>query len=191
MQDFIKVVDYYLFIFINSKWVNPVFDVVFPAIRDKYFWAPLYIFLLFFFIINFKKKGYYLIILLILTIFVADQLSSSVLKPLIHRLRPCNDSYLHNYIRLLVSSSSSFSFPSSHASNHFAIAFFLIKIFSARFKWVFPVSLVWAAAISYAQVYVGLHFPLDIIAGAVLGAVIGISMGMFTNRFLKLNVDSL
>lgn len=186
MPDFIQSFDYYFFTRINSQWVSPFLDNIFIAIRNKYFWAPLYIFLVFFLLSNFRKKGFYLILFLILTVLISDQLSSTVIKPLVHRLRPCNDMFLVHQIRVLIGCSSSFSFPSSHATNHFAVALFLINILSRKYIWFIPLALSWAFAISYAQVYVGLHFPFDILCGAVLGALIGYYTGEFSKRILKL-----
>jgi len=187
MWNFFKIIDYYLFQLINFEWSNPLFDFVMPMLRNKYFWSPFYVFLILFFIMNFKKKGIYLIIMLILTVFIADQLSSSIIKPLVHRSRPCMDLYLVDHINRLVGCSASFSFPSSHATNHFAIAFFLIHLFYSRFKWVAPLLIFWAFSISFAQVYVGLHFPSDITVGAILGSLIGYYVAGFSKRWLNLD----
>jgi undecaprenyl-diphosphatase len=66
-----------------------------------------------------------------------------------------------------------YSFPSSHASDHFAITVFLIIVFYRRYKWILPVGLLWAATISFAQVYVGVHYPFDVTAGAIYGTLVG------------------
>ena len=124
----------------------------------------------------------------ILLIFVSDQISSHVIKPFVGRLRPCNEILIKDYVRLLANCSSGFSFPSSHATNHFALAFFLIVLFNKRYKWVFPVLFFWAFAISYSQVYVGVHYPLDILTGGFLGTIIGITFGMIPKNHLNLEI---
>lgn len=110
---------------------------------------------------------------LILTVVLADQISSSVIKPFFNRLRPCNDPDLIETVRLLVNCGGGKSFTSSHATNHFAVATFLGCISSAYNRVIAGLLLLWAAAISYGQVYVGVHFPIDIIFGAVLGIFLG------------------
>ncbi|MEA3495790.1 MAG: phosphatase PAP2 family protein [Bacteroidota bacterium] len=188
MLEHILEFDFKLFQLINIYWTNSVFDSVLPFLRNKYFWTPFYIFLFSYFIINFKKKGLLLILIIILLIFVSDQLSSHVIKPFVGRLRPCNEILIKDYVRLLANCSSGFSFPSSHATNHFALAFFLIVLFNKRYKWVFPVLFFWAFAISYSQVYVGVHYPLDILTGGFLGTIIGITFGMIPKNHLNLEI---
>ena len=89
---------------------------------------------------------------------------------------PCFDREMHRYIRSINNCGGLYSFPSSHAANHFGMAVFwywsILKITRKKWKWLW----VWASAICYAQVYVGLHFPSDIAAGALLGMGIGIFM---------------
>jgi membrane-associated phospholipid phosphatase len=76
-----------------------------------------------------------------------------------------------------------YSFPSTHATDHFALATFLCLIFYRRWKWVGIAALIWAAIICFAQVYVGVHFPVDVTAGALYGALVG---WLFVLGFRKL-----
>ena len=112
-----------------------------------------------------------------ITVLLTDQIASNIIKPAVHRLRPCNDPIMLPHIHLMVDCGTGFSFVSSHASNHFGIAVFLILILRKRFSWITPVALFWATLICFAQVYVGLHYPFDIIGGALLGVMIGIITG--------------
>lgn len=169
--------DVSVFNLINQQWVNPIFDAVLPIARDKYFWAPLYLFLVVFFIHNFKWKGLWVVLFVLATFAISDSLSSHIIKPWIGRLRPCNDPALFDQVRLLVGCGSGFSFTSSHATNHFAISFFFISLLYYRFKWIIPVGIFWAGMVSYAQIYVGVHYPVDILCGTLLGSVIGLWMG--------------
>jgi membrane-associated phospholipid phosphatase len=162
-----------LFHFINSGLSNPFFDAVMPVLRNKYTWMPLYMFLLSFLLINFKKKGLFIVLALALIIGAADSTSSHVIKKSVKRLRPCKVIEKPADLHLLVPCGSGYSFPSSHAANHFAIAVFLGLVFGKIFRWVRWPLLLWAAGISLAQVYVGLHFPLDVTAGALLGSLLG------------------
>jgi len=175
--------DYKLFYLINNLFTNNVFDFIMPLIRNKYFWVPFYVFLFSFFIINCKNQSLVIISFLLITVIIADQMSSHILKPWVERLRPCNDPDIQDSVRLLVNCKGSFSFPSSHATNHFAIAFYLITLLGRKFKPMIPVLILWAFTIGYAQIYVGLHYPLDIIAGACLGILIGVIIGRLPKKY--------
>src|SRR5690606_19825850 len=95
----------------------------------------------------------------------------------VERLRPCNDIELREDIIVRVRCGSGYSFTSSHATNHFAMAVMLTFLFYRRWKHVLWLSLFWAAAISFSQIYVGVHYPGDILVGALLGSTIGVING--------------
>src|SRR5690606_32660371 len=116
---------------------------------------------------------WFLIVSLLMTFGIADYTSSSILKPTFERLRPCNDPSIHSEVNTLIACGSGFSLPSSHATNHFAIAFFLITVFYCKWKPIAPLAFLWAATVSFAQVYSGVHYPADILLGAILGTCIG------------------
>ena len=108
-----------------------------------------------------------------MTFAVADFTSSSIIKKEVMRIRPCNDITFKDQVKLRVRCGSGYSFPSSHATNHFALGMFLLVVFRKRWKPIVWLSLGWAASISFAQIYVGVHYPIDILAGATLGSIIG------------------
>lgn len=177
------------FITVNSGTANPVLDVLMPLLRYPLTWVPVYVFLAAFLIYNFREKGLLLIAGALLTFLISDQLSAHVLKFLFMRPRPCNDPVMAGYVRLLVPCGSGYSLPSSHATNHFALSLFLITALSSRLKWILPFGLLWAATVSYAQVYVGLHFPIDVIFGGLLGGLIGIFVATLTRKAFSLDFD--
>ena len=177
MTELLHKIDLYLFYQINYSLTHPALDTILPFIRNKYFWAPLYMFITSFLVINYKRKGLWVIVFMLLTILLCDQLSSSVIKPIVGRLRPCNTEGLQDMINLLVNCGSGKSFPSSHATNHFGFAVFTGGFFFRTKKWVIYILLLWAAAVSYAQIYVGVHYPVDVLAGALLGTGIGLFTG--------------
>jgi len=179
MFDSLLELDYQLFFLINGAWTNSFFDWVLPLFRNKYFWAPLYLFLIAFFVVNYKRRGLVIILLMILTVTLSDQISSSIIKPIFQRIRPCNETSIADLVRNIVRCGSGYSFTSSHAANHFGLGVFLIILFYRKYKWILPLGICWAASISYAQVYVGVHYPLDILMGAFLGSVIGFLTGFF------------
>lgn len=186
MLDQLLQFDHQMFLGINQGLANPLFDAIMPLLRNKYFWSPLYLFLIIFLIKNYKKNGLICILFLLLTFAMADFFSASLIKPVAERLRPCNEPGFNNEIRLLVSCGRGFSFPSSHACNHFAIAMFLIVVFYKRWRPLLPAGLLWAFSISFAQVYVGVHFPADVIAGGLLGCMIGYVTGtIFLTTYMQ------
>ncbi len=169
--------DQNLFFAINNGLANPFFDWLMPLLRNRFLWSPLYLFLAIFFVRYYGKQGWMLLLFFVLSFAVTDFSTASIIKPAVERLRPCNNPELKIEVRSLIPCGSGYSFPSSHAANHFALALFLITMFYRRWKPILPLALLWAVAISFAQIYVGVHFPLDVIFGAAIGSMIGYLMG--------------
>lgn len=163
--------DYELFYIINSRLSNIVFDAVLPFFRNKYFWLPVYVFILSFCIYNYGRRSYGLIIFLMVNVGVADFVSSEIIKKQIERKRPCQTD-TSVAVRTLVRCGNGYSFTSSHAANHFALSFFLIGTLGICFKQIKGWLIAWASIVSFSQVYVGVHYPLDVLVGALLGITI-------------------
>ncbi len=148
-------------------------DYVLPILRESMVWIPLYVFLILFAYLNYSIKGLYWIGFAILTIVVSNYISSNIIKPWYNLPRPCVDAYIPNPCRLLLNRCPGHgSFTSSHATNHFALAtlvYYTLRKVANWPKWLY----LWAASISYAQVYVGVHYPLDVLCGALLGYTVG------------------
>lgn len=169
--------DQAVFQLINHQGQNTFFDLLLPFWRTKVNWIPLYVLILglLFWKYDWKRVLFFLV-LIVLAVLLADQLSSQLIKKSVMRLRPCNDPALADQVRLLVHCGSGYSFTSSHATNHFALAFLFIQMLLPKFpkiRWILVFSfIIWATLVAYAQVYVGVHYPLDVIAGALLGTAI-------------------
>lgn len=175
--------DQALFSLINSQWTSPPADQILPWFRSANNWYPLYMVLLVYLFIKLGKTAWKWILILALNIALTDQISSSFFKPFVHRLRPCADPAIMHQVRLLLDHcSGGFSFTSSHAANHFGIAMFIFMTLQPIFKKYTYLFFVWAACIAYAQVYVGVHYPLDIFVGSLIGLIVGYFMGKL---FLK------
>jgi membrane-associated phospholipid phosphatase len=171
--------DHWLFHKINQVWISPFFDLIMPFIRQQEFWYFFYLFLLVFILYNFGVRGCWWAVTLIMTVIIGDLFSSSLIKNLIFRFRPCRNPDLADQVRVLVNyCPQSSSFTSSHACNHFAAAWFIFITLNQTGSWRWVLFL-WAFIICYAQVYVGVHFPLDILGGAILGSSIGLAMSKF------------
>ncbi len=175
-------VDYYVWYRLNALWHHEFLDAIIPYFRNQWTWAPLYLFLLIFMPLNYKRKGLMWLVFFLLTFAIGDYISASVLKPYFHRIRPCNNGYLYHVVHNVVPCGSGYSFPSSHATNHFALAIFMGHTLKHYGKWIWALALTWAALIAYAQVYVGVHFPGDVFVGGLIGWGTGYLTSRIYNR---------
>lgn len=165
--------DQQLFHLINGAWRLEVLDAVMPYWREKTSWIPAYLLLAGFVFYRYRWYGLFFALALGLTVGVADTVSSQWIKKSVQRLRPCNDPALQEDVKLLVHCGGGYSFTSSHAANHLAIAMFLYLTLGRFWRGFRLPVFIWAASIAYGQVYVGVHYPLDVLAGGLLGALIG------------------
>jgi undecaprenyl-diphosphatase len=164
-------VDQELLVFFNALG-NEKWDFFWLNITNKYIWLPLYIILLF---LIFKyygwKKALFTVFIIALLITFTDQLVN-LIKDITQRIRPNNDETIKNLIRV-VKNSSDFSFVSGHAANSFAVSIFVILSLKNYFKPIYFL-LIWPLLFAYSRLYLGVHYPLDVLSGAFLGILIGI-----------------
>lgn len=173
LWNWLAAADKKIFSLINYYAAVPFLDLPMEALRNAYTWIPLYVFMLYWLITYAKKYAWQFALLTIVSFACTDYISSGILKPLIGRSRPCYDTTLGFAIRKLEGCGGVFGMPSSHAANHFGLATFwfcaIFYITGNKWYWLY----LWAFLICYAQIYVGKHFPLDILAGAGLGSLTG------------------
>ncbi len=175
-----------LFVLINSKWTNPLFDVVMPFLRTPTYWVPLYLFIIVFVLLNYRLKGLWWIVFFLVTVALTDMVGTNVFKYNFLRTRPCNNPDLIGQLRLLVLCPSGYGFTSNHAANHFGMATFLFLTFRHLFKSWMLLAFLWAGAIGYAQIYVGVHYPTDIAGGTILGIIFGSTTAFLFNKYFAL-----
>lgn len=164
-------IDKSLFLFLNS-FHSPFWDSVMWSVSGKYTWIPLYLGIIFILILKFRKKAFVLIPLLILSVVITDQVSVHLFKNVFERLRPCHEPSLEGLVHIVNSKcGGKFGFVSSHASNTFGIAILSLLIIRHR---AFTLTMIaWAVVVSYSRIYLGVHYPGDILGGALLGAFTG------------------
>lgn len=176
--------DLRLFNLINHTLVNPVFDWACPHLRSKGVMACFYIGIAYGVFKNYRHQFLQIVIAGAITYLLTDQLAASVIKPIFERVRPCNNSTIG--ARLLIENcGGGFSFVSAHAANVFGTASLIL--IALGFKQKVLVGLFsWATAVCFSQVYVGVHYPADVLCGALLGIVLG-AAGAVVLRRIKTN----
>ena len=178
MVEFLYQLDVKLLYFINHTLSNSFFDKLFSFITEVKNWYIAYIILFLILIIKGGRIGRIAAVSIILLIITTDQFSSFFLKNLVGRIRPCN---VFPDLNVLVTCTESFSFPSSHAVNNFGAAMFLTKIFP-KYKWSFFTV---ATLMAFSRPYVGVHYPSDVIGGAIVGIIFG-----YIFAFIVQKIDS-
>lgn len=174
--EWLDQLDRSIFKVIHADGAMPALDWFFLLLRRSTTWIPLYAFMLYWAIRNVRQYVVKFALVTLACSGLCDYISSSILKPFFGRLRPCHDEMLAPIMRGIINCAGIYSMPSGHATNHFGLAsiwFFCIYYMTGK-KWYWL--WVWAAMICYAQIYVGKHYPGDIIAGAFLGTMIGYTM---------------
>ena len=171
MIETLKNLDEEFFLWLNSfhwDWLDPIMYQMTQTIT----WVPLYAFLIYKIYKADPKNSWWVFGGVMLTILISDQFTSGFLKPLMERLRPCHDprweGMMHNYGRC----GGLYGFVSSHAANTFGLATFLNLKMKGKLKhlgWLY----LYAVVVSYTRIYLGVHYPFDILLGAAIGAIVG------------------
>jgi len=173
-MDFLSDIDTRLFLFLNglhADWMDPVMI----HITNMWIWFPLYILLIYWTVRQFGKRCWWVFLALGLVVLCSDQLASHVCKPVFQRLRPCHDIDLQDLIYLPKGlAGGRYGFVSSHAANTFSVATFLTPVLRKYRPWTAILLYFWAFLSSYSRIYLGYHYPGDILAGAVLGVLVGL-----------------
>lgn len=184
MLETLNAWDQSVFLFLNgihASWADPIFW----AISGTVTWIPFYAFLLFVIIRKYSnafrdfqwQSVALLVVSIALTITLADQTASGFMKPFFERLRPSHAPELEGLVHLLkkgngdIYKGGKFGFVSSHAANSFALMLFVIRVVRHNMLSIFMV--VWAIVVSYSRIYLGVHYPGDLLGGALVGMLAG------------------
>jgi undecaprenyl-diphosphatase len=160
--------DTYFFRLINQGG-TPFWDPIFLFATNKLSWIPLYALLIFLLFKKKKQSGFIALLFITLIIVISDQGSVHLFKNVFERLRPCH--FLDNVRLVTEGCGGKFGFISSHASNVFGLAVFIGSILNKK---AFGLLFLWAAFVSFSRVYVGVHYPLDILFGMIYGTTIAL-----------------
>jgi len=166
-------VDQKIFLFLNSLHC-PFMDNIMWQISGRFLWVPLYLAIIYFFIRERKRNVWVTLIAIAVMILLSDQLANLV-KDTVQRFRPSHNPLITGLVNIVKDyRGGDYGFVSNHAANSFAVAAFVSMFFARR--WITIAMFSWAALVSYSRIYLGVHYPFDILGGAFLGYLIGIMM---------------
>jgi len=176
-----KIVDFDRSLFLILNHINsPLFDGIMVFASDRFVWIPLYIGIIFFIFFRLEnsritirpfKPALVTFVGIFITFAMTDMISADIIKDTVQRLRPGHDPGLEGLVRMLEGKGGRYGFVSSHAANVFGLALFTSLGF--RRRWYSISIFSWAVLVSYSRIYVGKHFPLDVVCGALLGLLAG------------------
>ncbi len=167
-------IDSDLFLFLNGLHVDWL-DKVMVLITDMWAWFPLYLLLIYWTVKQYGKRCWWIFLAVGIVVLCTDQLASHVCKPVFQRLRPCYNPDFQDLIYLPKGlAGGKYGFVSSHAANTFGVAAFLTPALRKYRPWTAIVLYFWAFVSSYSRIYIGYHYPGDILCGAILGILIGL-----------------
>jgi undecaprenyl-diphosphatase len=189
MIDKLLQIDQEIFLYLNGKH-TPWLDSPFFIFTHTLTWTPLFLVLLYMIVKDHRKKSWIFLIGLTVAITFADQFTSTFMKPYFERLRPTHDPALAGLVHTVKNYvGGKHGFASSHAANTFATATFLFILLGRTRRWMWLL-FVWAAFICYTRIYLGVHYPGDLVAGGLIGSLAGWAMAklcLFISQ--KLPVD--
>lgn len=171
MIETLRELDEQLFLYLNGLH-NEVLDTIMYWITYKYTWFPLYFLILALVIWKYRWPGLLMMLAVLLAVGLSDQLTSGFMKPYFGRLRPCHNPELQGMVHVVGGCGGQYGFASSHASTTFGLSMSLWLMMRGWSR-IFIVAFLWSALVAYSRIYVGVHYPIDILIGATAGMAVG------------------
>lgn len=190
MIEYLQHIDTSIFLFLNGMHASWC-DVLFYWISNRFVWIPLYLFLGYLIIKQYGKRCWIPFILIVTIIILSDQ-SCNLIKKTVQRPRPSHNTELVEEIHLVAKPDGTlykggpYGFPSSHAANSMALAMFVAFVLKHKQKWPLILMFAWVLLISYSRIYLGVHYPGDIVVGWCLG----VAFGMAGKPFKELKIEN-
>ncbi|MEO6286025.1 MAG: phosphatase PAP2 family protein [Dyadobacter sp.] len=175
--------DQELFLWLNGMH-TPWLDSIMYWITYKYTWIPMYLVLMAMSLRDDRKKGIMEILTVLIAVLIADKITSGLMKPYFIRFRPCHDPGIQGLVHTVSGCGGLYGFASSHASTSFAVAITWFCLLKNRVPYI-GLIFAWSALYSYSRVYVGVHYPADIVIGALIGILVGWLCVQLYYSFLK------
>ncbi|MBQ7489656.1 MAG: phosphatase PAP2 family protein [Bacteroidales bacterium] len=186
----LQAIDTAVFLFFNGLHSHCA-DVFFYWVSNRFFWIPLYAFLLFLIVKKNKKRSVLIVLLMILGIFLSDQ-TCNIIKRNVCRPRPSHEITLADKVHLVdypagnVYRGGQFGFPSSHAANSIVVALFAIFYAVPKNRRAAALLILWSLLLGYSRIYLGVHYPLDLLAGYAVGITYGVLLFISENSIRKI-----
>lgn len=171
----LQQIDNSIFLFFNglhASWA----DVFFYYISSRFVWIPLYLLLAFFLFRRYRKKAWILLAAVVISVVLSDQ-SCNLIKHTVQRPRPSHETELVDQVHLVAKPDGTlykggpYGFPSSHAANAMALALIVVAFLTREKKWLTALVFCWVLLVSYSRIYLGVHYPSDIVVGWCVGAL--------------------